>query len=54
MFIVTAPIFSLNSVFAQSEPEFGFRGREAVFVDTVSVPVIFSGLTFQGTTIATI
>lgn len=54
MFIVTAPIFPLNSVFARSEPEFGFRGQEAVFVDTVSVPVIFSGFTFQGTTIATI
>lgn len=54
MFIVAAPIFSLNSVFARPEPEFGFRGREAVFVDTVSVPVIFSGFTFQGTTIATI
>lgn len=54
MFIVTALVFPLNSVFAQSEPEFGFRGWGVVFVDTVSVPVIFSGFIFQGATIATI
>lgn len=53
MFIVVAPIFSLNGVFAQSEPEFGFRLGGGV-LDTVSVPVIFSRFTFQGTTIATI
>lgn len=54
LFIVPAPIFSLNSVFSLSELEFGFRGGEAVFVDTVGGPVIFSGFMFQGTTVATI
>lgn len=54
MFIVIAPIFSLNSVFAQFQLEFGFRGWEAAFVDTVSGSVIFRGFRFQGTTIATI
>lgn len=54
MFIVKAPIFSLNSVFAQSQLEFGFRGWEAVLVDTVSFSVTFRGFRFQGTTVATI
>lgn len=54
MFTVTGPIFPLNSVLAQSQREFGFRGWEAALVGTVSGLVVFRAIASHGTTIATI